>query len=167
MKSNIRIRLCMMFFLSMSILQAQNSDVTKDRFPFEYNKRSKTTDVSDIWDQTFLNLKSSFMNDDYIVILCSYSSSTGKKEYNFKLSKDRAKAVKQFLINKGVDKSRIKIEPHGEPNIEGYGDEDYAGDRNVLPVFKIFERKKDYIEDFRNKERLNDDIEEGNNFFLR
>ncbi|QCX37963.1 hypothetical protein FF125_05765 [Aureibaculum algae] len=168
MKTYVNTVFGVMFFLCMTIIQAQNSDSTNDRFPFEYNERSKTTEVSLIWDKVYTNLYASFMNEDNVIILHSYSSATGKKEYNMKLSKERGNAVKKFLVNNGVEASRIKIQPHGEPNIENY-DDDYAGDRNVIPEFKrrTTEKSKDFIDAFKSKETLDDDINEGHKIFLK
>jgi hypothetical protein len=167
MKAYIKFIIAIILVFGITSIQAQPSDMTYDRFPFEYNKRSKTTEVATVWNKTFANLKSQFLNENNIVILHSYSSATGKKEYNYKLSKDRGNAVKTFLANKGVQRSRIQIEAHGEPNIEDYGDEDYAGDRNVLPVFKRKAQKKyvDPIDKYRNKETLEQDIKDGNKIF--
>lgn len=168
MKTLIRIGLVLLF-ISMSSLQAQNDNATNDRFPFEYNKRVKTTEVSWIWDNVFKAMYNDFMNKDNIIILHSFSSAKGKTEYNYKLSKDRGEAVKEYLVNKGVNASRIKIEPHGEPNIENYGDDDFEGDRNVLPQIKrmTVEKKVNYIDEFKNYATLDEDIEDGHDLFLK
>lgn len=169
MKTYIRITTGIIYILSVSILQAQYNDSTNDRFPFEYNKRTKTSEVARIWDNVFNTLYDDFMYKDNVIILHCYSSATGKEAYNHKLSLDRGTAVKQFLVQNGVESSKIKIEPHGEPNIENYGDEDYFGDRNVLPEFQRLapETSYDYIDQFKNKETLNEDIDDGHKIFLK
>jgi hypothetical protein len=148
----------------MCVLQAQSSDATNDRFPFEYNKRSKTAEVSLIWDKVYNNLYEKFIDTDNHIILHSYGSSTGKKAYNLKLSKDRGKEVEKFLVENGIETSRIKIELH----IENFIDEDYAPDREVVPSFERQQAQKsqDYIDEFKNKKTLDDDIEDGHKIFL-
>ena len=148
-------------------VNAQLDDISHDRFPFDYNMRKKTKNVSNFWNKTFTNLEEKLMDKNNSIILHSYSSATGKKKYNYKLSKDRGKAVKQFLIKRGVSASRISMEIHGEPNIENYGEDDYADDRIVIPVFKRMppEEYKDPIDEYRNKATLKGDIKDGKRIF--
>ncbi len=50
------------------------------------------------------------------VTLDGYASAEGTEEYNLNLSKDRANAVKQYLVNAGVAASRINANGYGEAN---------------------------------------------------
>ena len=50
------------------------------------------------------------------VTLDGYASAEGTEEYNVNLSKDRANAVKQYLVNAGVAASSIKANGYGEAN---------------------------------------------------
>ncbi|NPA67401.1 MAG: OmpA family protein [Chlorobi bacterium] len=45
-----------------------------------------------------------------------YTDNTGNKESNLKLSDDRANAVKQYFINKGIAASRLIAKGHGDAN---------------------------------------------------
>ncbi len=167
MEQNIKFIIVAVLLINATQFQAQSGNFSEDRFPFEYNERSKTPKVSLAWEKTFSNLKGKLLDKDNRIILHSYASATGKKAYNYKLSKDRGKAVSNFLIGKGVDKSRINIEPHGEPNVENYGEDDYAGDRDVLPEFRKVppEEYEDPIDKYRNKETLEQDIKDGDKIF--
>jgi hypothetical protein len=164
MKPYIRTTISLFFVLSISILAGQNSNSTNDRFPFEFNKRSKTSEVSLIWDEVYNNLYEDLMNTDYNIILHSYSSAIGKEEYNLKLSKDRGIAVKQFLAENGIEPSRIKFQQH----IEDFIDETYAPDREVVPAFerRLIQTSQDYTDEFKNKETLDEDMAEGEEIFL-
>ncbi|MBL1410544.1 OmpA family protein [Sphingobacterium faecale] len=50
------------------------------------------------------------------VTLDGYASSEGSESYNVNLSKDRANAVKQYLVNAGVSASSITANGYGEAN---------------------------------------------------
>ncbi|MDR2273735.1 MAG: OmpA family protein [Sphingobacterium sp.] len=50
------------------------------------------------------------------VTLNGYASSEGSEAYNVSLSKDRANAVKQYLVNAGVSASSINANGYGEAN---------------------------------------------------
>jgi len=169
MKVYIKILLSAIITCFVIQVNAQLENISNDRFPFDYNKRVKTKKVSNFWNKTFTNLEEQLMNKDNSIILHSYSSATGKKKYNYKLSKDRGKSVKEFLVNRGVSASRISIKVHGEPNIENYGNDDYADDRIVIPVFKRMppEEYIDPIDEYRNKATLKEDIKDGERIFKK
>ncbi|TCV18944.1 OOP family OmpA-OmpF porin [Sphingobacterium alimentarium] len=50
------------------------------------------------------------------VTLDGYASAEGTEAYNLNLSKDRANAVKQYLVNAGVSASNISANGYGEAN---------------------------------------------------
>src|SRR5690606_36449432 len=50
------------------------------------------------------------------VNLDGYASAEGTEAYNLNLSKDRANAVKQYLVNAGVSASRVTASGYGEEN---------------------------------------------------
>ena len=51
------------------------------------------------------------------VIISGYASTDGQKAYNQRLSNRRAKAVEKWLIDNGIDASRIKAEGKGEVDL--------------------------------------------------
>ena len=53
---------------------------------------------------------------DKNVIISGYASTDGQRAYNQRLSNRRAKAVEKWLIDNGIDASRIKAEGKGEVN---------------------------------------------------
>ena len=73
--------------------------------------------------------------------IAGHSDQTGEKGYNKRLSRDRAEAVKKYLVKKGVKGSRLTTKGYGdtEPLIkEEKSDADSAKNRRV--VFEIIEQ---------------------------
>lgn len=50
------------------------------------------------------------------IVIVGYTDRLGSEEYNQKLSERRALAVKNYLIDKGVESNRLRIEGRGESN---------------------------------------------------
>jgi OOP family OmpA-OmpF porin len=55
-------------------------------------------------------------NSSKTIELDGYASSEGTAAHNLRLSKDRANAVKTYLVNSGVEARRIKVKGMGETN---------------------------------------------------
>ncbi len=72
-----------------------------------------------------LNLFADMLKDkkDYNLFLKGYTDNVGSEESNLKLSQGRADAVKDYLVNKGIDAQRITS--------EGFGMENPIGDNNT------------------------------------
>jgi outer membrane protein OmpA-like peptidoglycan-associated protein len=51
---------------------------------------------------------------DYRAIVNGYTDSRGSEERNLILSEKRARAVADYLISQGIDRSRLEIRAHGE-----------------------------------------------------
>ena len=52
--------------------------------------------------------------DKTMVHVIGHTDSVGSEEYNQRLSEDRAEAVADYLVSRGVDRSRIRTEGRGE-----------------------------------------------------
>lgn len=55
-------------------------------------------------------------NSSSSITLNGYASAEGTEDYNLQLSKDRANAVKNYLVNSGVDANKVDVVGHGESN---------------------------------------------------
>jgi len=55
-------------------------------------------------------------NENLKIEIDGYTDNTGGDEYNLKLSEQRAKAVYDFLINKGIPKNRLSYKGFGKNN---------------------------------------------------
>lgn len=56
-------------------------------------------------------------HSDMVIELSSHTDSRGNDAYNMDLSQRRANSAKQYLVNKGIDPSRIKAVGYGESRI--------------------------------------------------
>lgn len=65
---------------------------------------------------TLDRLAKELRDTDGSVTLDGYASSEGSEAYNLNLSKDRANAVRQYLVNAGVAASKITANGYGEAN---------------------------------------------------
>ena len=72
-------------------------------------------------------------NPNVKISLEGHTDDVGSDEYNDKLSRERAEAVKTYLINAGIDGNRIKAIGYGKrrPLVKGTSDEDRATNRRV------------------------------------
>ena len=81
-------------------------------------------------------IKDIILYSDYHLIINGYTDETGNKEYNLKLSQERADSVKLYFKEKGIDKDRLQAFGKGEIN----SDEKLDKSRKV--EFVLY--KKDY-----------------------
>ena len=73
------------------------------------------------------------------MIIEGHTSSDGDDEKNLILSKERAKAVKEYLIGIGVDPDRLKT--------EGYGEEKPLSDNDTMEG-RILNRRVQFRAEF-------------------
>lgn len=85
-----------------------------NRVYFDLNSSSLTTESKTQLNQ-LVNLLT--LNKDLTVTLRGYTDSRGSDKLNEVLSQRRARAVEYYLEKKGVEKSRIAVEYHGEEEI--------------------------------------------------
>lgn len=78
---------------------------------FEYNSSVLRTSAYPVLDQLSADLRSKIVTK---VQLEGHASEEGTTEYNLQLSKDRANAVKTYLVNSGVAASKIVTKGFGE-----------------------------------------------------
>jgi hypothetical protein len=85
--------------------------------------------IYDIWKQVSVDK----MNSDIKIELSAHTDDVGADAYNFKLSDQRAAAVAEYLIAKGIAKSRIISKGYGktQPLVPNTSDENRAKNRRV------------------------------------
>jgi OOP family OmpA-OmpF porin len=78
---------------------------------FAFNSAKLTTDSYDVLDQVAASLADW---SDVRVVVEGYTDSVGDDKYNLGLSDRRAKAVRDYLISKGIKSSRLEWKGYGE-----------------------------------------------------
>ncbi|MCA9643544.1 MAG: OmpA family protein [Polyangiaceae bacterium] len=68
---------------------------------------------------------------NYELLLVGHADPRGSEDYNLALGGYRAASVRQFLIEHGVDESRITTSSRGELDADGYSPSTYLEDRRV------------------------------------
>ncbi|MCY1239244.1 peptidoglycan-associated lipoprotein [compost metagenome] len=84
--------------------------VLKEIF-FEFNKSNITQEGAFELDKLVQVMKN---NDQLVIMVKSHTDNRGSDEYNMNLSDRRAKSTVQYVISKGIDKSRISGKGYGE-----------------------------------------------------
>ena len=79
------------------------------------------------------NLVSIIENPDWYILLGGHADERGTREYNFGLSERRADTIKGYLLEKGVDPSRITVYGYGEdyPSMKGHDEQSWSYNRRV------------------------------------
>jgi outer membrane protein OmpA-like peptidoglycan-associated protein/YHS domain-containing protein len=104
--------------------------VLKEIF-FEFNKSNITQEGAFELDKLVQVMKN---NDQLVIMVKSHTDNRGSDAYNLNLSDRRAKSTVQYVISKGIDKSRISGKGYGEsePKVdckENCTEEDHAKNR--------------------------------------
>ncbi|MFK5857154.1 MAG: OmpA family protein [Bacteroidota bacterium] len=98
--------------MDFQLLQIQTKEeVTLNNIYYDYNKATlrQTSKIE-------LNKLASMIIEtpNVIIQINAHTDSRGRKEYNLKLSADRANSVVNYLISKGVDRNRLIAKGYGE-----------------------------------------------------
>jgi OOP family OmpA-OmpF porin len=80
---------------------------------FEFDSSVLRTSAYPTLDQVSADMRA---NTSMTIEADGYASAEGTDEYNMRLSRDRANSVKTYLVNSGVDASRITVKAFGESN---------------------------------------------------
>jgi outer membrane protein OmpA-like peptidoglycan-associated protein len=79
------------------------------------------------------NAESLNENPNLYILLGGHTDERGSREYNLELSKKRAAAIQQFLLESGIDSSRISVYAYGEdhPVKKGHNESSWSFNRRV------------------------------------
>ncbi|MGQ0826759.1 MAG: kelch repeat-containing protein [Bacteroidota bacterium] len=106
---------------------------------FDSNKSVILSDTKGILNKIAISMKT---NDNIVIEINAHTDSKGASEANLKLSEERAKSAKQYLVANGVDESRIISKGLGETKLLNKcadnvpcSEEDHAKNRRI--EFKV------------------------------
>jgi len=77
-------------------------------------------------------------NKGFNLKLAGYTDNIGSAAYNLGLSKDRAEAIKTYLVSKGADAAKIQAEGHGKSNPIATNKTDAGRQQNRRVEFSLF-----------------------------
>lgn len=86
-------------------------EVVLNEVYFEFDKSNVTADGAFELDKLVQAMKS---NPDMVIMVKAHTDNRGNDKYNMNLSDRRAKSTVQYVISKGIDKSRITGKGYGE-----------------------------------------------------
>lgn len=95
----------------MSYKPEKNLVMQIDNIYFDYNKASLRSDSHKVLDKLTEYLQK---NPTIKIELSAHTDCMGKDSYNLKLSQRRANSCKEYLLNKGIEKSRIIPKGYGK-----------------------------------------------------
>ncbi|NDJ00060.1 OmpA family protein [Flavobacterium sp. LaA7.5] len=82
---------------------------------FEYNKSNMTPEAAFELDKLVEAMKA---DPKMVIMIKAHTDNRGSEEYNMNLSDQRAKATVQYVMSKGIDKSRISGKGYGESELK-------------------------------------------------
>ena len=132
-----------------SLVKAGHKEIHKDLYlvPIEIGAVVRLNNVFFDFDKSNLRPES-FVELDRVVTLLkenpaieiemsAHTDSRGSDEYNFKLSDDRARSVREYIVSKGIAPTRIISQGYGETKPEVDNDTDEHRQLNRRVEFKI------------------------------
>lgn len=139
-------------FLLFDEAKLQLKGVKKDKFSrsdmiyYDYDKSNITSKARPVLDKLSIFL----LESPYVPVeLGSHTDIRGTAEYNLKLSRKRADAAVEYLVSKGISRSRIVSKGYGEsmPLISkaNMTEEDHQQNRRTTILFRVFENNAESI----------------------
>ena len=114
---------------------APGDAVVLQNIQFEYNSAALTEDS-----EAGIQMLTEFLqrNPQLKVELAGHTDNVGSDSYNLKLSSERAEVVKQALVNKGIDATRLTAKGYGatQPLVPNDSEEHRAMNRRTEMVVK-------------------------------
>ncbi len=112
-----------------------NKALVLKNITFDFSKYTLKSSSFIELDKVVLLLKN---NPSYKILILGHTDNIGNKSSNILLSQNRAKTVKEYLVSKGINETRINFEGKGsaEPVSTNSTDEGRAKNRRVEFILK-------------------------------
>lgn len=102
------------YFNSMQVyIDALNNDKNIRNIFFDFGKTALNHEAKRLLDATAQTL---LKNKDLILVIGGHADAVGSKKGNLQISLERARAARDYIINKGVEAERLNIKIFGEGN---------------------------------------------------
>lgn len=109
-----------------------------EKIQFDYNSANIKEESHSLIDEVYDLLTA---NPDITLLdIVGHTSSEGSDSTNLKLSKERAAAVKDYLVNKGIDAKRLSSQGKGEKEPVADNETEEGKEKNRRVEFKIEKR---------------------------
>ncbi|MFP4226671.1 MAG: peptidoglycan-associated lipoprotein Pal [Desulfobacterales bacterium] len=114
--------------------KAERQEFLNEHVYFEFDDSSLTKKAREILSEKAEWLRE---NSDIEVIIEGHCDERGTKEYNMALGQRRAQSIKNYLVNAGIDESRLETISYGEERPVDPRSNEMAWAKNRRGVFKI------------------------------
>ena len=101
---------------------------------FDFDRADIRDDSKAVLDQKIPLLNA---NPNLTIKVTGHTDSRGSDEYNVALGQRRARAVRDYLVQRGIAPSRITIDSRGEEQAIAQGDDEAAWSQNRRAEFEI------------------------------
>lgn len=122
-------------------LNKPNKPLRLDNIQYETGSYDLSESVKQNLDTTLLWLIEA--NPSIIVEISSHTDNVGTAEFNMKLSKKRAQKVIDYLVDKGIDKKRLKYKGYGETLPIATNDTEEGRAKNRRTEFRVLGEVKE------------------------
>jgi outer membrane protein OmpA-like peptidoglycan-associated protein len=112
-----------------------------DKVYFEYNKAAIKSESCPILDAVAATLQGN--PDIQAIEIQGHTDERGNPNYNLRLSDDRSKSVRKYLIGKGIEASRLRAKGYGESVLIDSSNTEEAHAKNRRVEFLIIKRATD------------------------
>ncbi|MFV8749248.1 OmpA family protein [Nannocystaceae bacterium ST9] len=112
--------------------------VLQGKIQFDYNSATIKSESHELLDEVVTILTDN--PDIDLLDVVGHTSSEGSDNINLKLSKDRAAAVKDYLVGKGIDAKRLSSQGKGEKEPIADNETDEGKEKNRRVEFLIEKR---------------------------
>lgn len=108
-----------------------------DRIHFGFDTDALSESAKEVLDRQ-VNWLNHNANEDINIIIEGHCDERGTREYNLALGERRANSAKDYLVNKGVDASRIEIISYGKerPAAIGNSEDIHKLNRRTVTVLR-------------------------------